>query len=473
MGLRASVVDPRTGEILKGNVTLDSQRARQDVLLASGLDPQHAGACGMAAGPDSSYLVDPADRASAESMALARIRQLSAHEVGHAIGLNHNFAASTRDRASVMDYPAPRVRIVDGRVDLSDAYANGIGAYDKTAISYGYRQFPAGANDKSELDRLVSDAIAGGMRYLADDEARPAGAADPRASLWDNGDDAVANLRHELRVRRLAIERFGTTNIADGQALSQLEAVFLPLYFHHRYHLQAAVKTVGGAHFSFSVRKDAKVSPETPIEVISPERQREALASSARRPGASRARGSGAHRRACSASRVGTDSVVREAFPKRTDPFFDPSGAASIAADMVVRGLLEPHRAARVVAFHARDARQPSLDEVIEAIVGRAFSSEPRETANRALVRIEVQRVVVDGLMRLSGDVSASPAVRAIATDGLRRLSQRLGVRRAPTYEAFRRMLRDDIERFLSRPFEPQKPTERLPVPQGDPIGGS
>ena len=469
----ASVVDPRTGEILKGNVTLDSQRARQDVLLGSGLDPQHAGACGMAAGPDSTYLVDPADRASAESMALARIRQLSAHEVGHAIGLNHNFAASTRDRASVMDYPAPRVRIVDGRVDLSDAYATGIGAYDKTVIAYGYRQFPAGANERGELDRLVSDAIGGGMRYLGDDEARPAGAADPRASLWDNGDDAVANLRHELRVRRLAIERFGTANIADGQALSQLEAIFLPLYFHHRYHLQAAVKTVGGAHFSFSVRKGAKASPETPIEVISPERQREALAAvlDALDPAELEV----PERIVALVPPVawGTDSIVREAFPKRTDPVFDPSGAASIAADMVVRGLLEPHRAARVVAFHARDARQPSLNEVIEAIVGRAFSSEPRETANRVLVRIEVQRVVVDGLMRLSGDVSASPAVRAIATDALRRLSQRLGVRRAPTHEAIRMMLRDDIERFLQRPFEPQKPTERLPVPQGDPIGGS
>lgn len=468
-----SVVDPRTGEIIKGNVTLDSQRARQDVLLGGGLEPQYAGACAMADGPDASYLVDSQGGATAEQMALARIRQLSAHEVGHAIGLAHNFAASTRNRASVMDYPAPKVNIVEGRIDLSDAYARGIGEYDKTAIAYGYRQFAAGANERTELDRLVSEALAGGMRFLSDEEARPASAADPRASLWDNGDDAVTNLRHEMRVRRLAIDRFGVASIADGQALSQLEALFLPLYFHHRYHLLAAVKTVGGAHFSFSVRKGAIVSPEPAIEVIPADRQRDALAAvlDALDPAELEV----PERIVALVPPVayGTDSVVREAFPKRTQPVFDPAGAAAIAAEMVVRGLLEPHRAARVVAFHTRDARQPSFADVVDAMVDRAFARPAGETAGRALVRLEVQRAVADGLMQLSGDVSASPAVRAIATDALRRLSKRL-VTTAPAADgAFRRTLRDDIERFLARPFEPQKPTERLPVPQGDPIGGN
>ncbi len=468
-----SVVDPRTGEIIKGNVTLDSQRARQDVLLGSGLDPQYAGACAMADGPDASYLVDPQGGATAEQMALARIRQLSAHEVGHAIGLAHNFAASTRNRASVMDYPAPRVKIVEGHIDLSDAYATGIGEYDRTAIAYGYRQFAPGANERTELDRLVSEAIAGGMRFLSDEEARPASAADPRASLWDNGDDAVANLRHEMKVRRLAMDRFGVASIADGQPLSQLEALFLPLYFHHRYHLLAAVKTVGGAHFGFSLRKGDRVSPAPAIEMIPADRQRDALAAvlDALDPAELEV----PERIVALVPPVayGTDSVVREAFPKRTQPIFDPAGAAAIAADMVVRGLLEPHRAARVVAFHTRDTRQPSFTEVVDGMVERAFARPAGETAGRALIRLEIQRVVADGLMQLSGDVSASPAVRAIATDALRRLSKRLASPAPATDGVFRRSLGDDIERFLARPFEPQKPTERLPVPQGDPIGGN
>lgn len=469
----ASVVDPRTGEIIKGNVTLDSQRARQDVLLASGLEPQHSGACGMAVGPDASYLVEAEDAVSAERMALARIRQLSSHEVGHAIGLTHNFAASTRDRASVMDYPAPRVRIEGGRIDLSDAYATGIGAYDRTAIEYGYRQFSESSNVKSELDAIVEKAIAGGMRYLSDDEARPAGASDPRASLWDNGDDAVANLRHELRVRRLAIDRFGLANVADGRAVSQLEAVFLPLYFHHRYHLQAAVKTIGGAHYAFSIRKGAGVSPDPAVEMIAPARQREALDAVLNALDPQTLEVPERVLVLVPPTAWGTDSVTREAFPKRTDPVFDPAGAASIAAEMVVRALLEPHRAARLVAHHARDAHQPSLNEVIDAMVDKAFASPAGEKGVRRLVRLEVQRVVADGLMQLSGDATASPVVSATASDALRRLSKRLATAGTPADGAFRRQLRGDIDKFLARPFETQRPTQRLPVPQGDPIGGN
>lgn len=468
----ASVVDPRTGEIIKGNVTLDSQRARQDVLLGSGLDPQHDGACGMTAGPGASHLVEPGDGVTAGQMALARIRQLSAHEVGHAIGLAHNFAASTRDRASVMDYPAPRARIAGERIDLSDAYATGIGVYDRTVIEYGYREFAPGTDAGAELDRIVTTAIAGGMRYLSDDEARPAGGADPRASLWDDGDDAVASLRHEMQVRRVAMARFGLTNLTEGQALSQLEAAFLPLYFHHRYQLTAALKTIGGSHFAFSVRKGASVSPQPAVEVIPPEKQRDALAAVLDAIDPAELEVPDRILAVIPPVAWGTDSIIREAFPKRTDPMFDSAGAASIAADLVVRGLLEPHRAARVVACHARDARQLSFADVTDALIGKAFEVDPRESGSRTLVRIEVQRTVVDGLMRLAGDVSASPAVKSIAFESLERLSTKLGAPVTGATSSFRRMLRNEIVRFLDRPFDPQRPAERLAAPQGDPIGG-
>jgi hypothetical protein len=237
------VLDPRTGEILKGNVTLGSLRVRQDILLAKGLlplfdDPEVV--------PSFDYLaaLDPA--VSPTAMALARIRQLSAHEVGHTIGLSHNFAASTYGRASVMDYPAPMVQIRDGRLDLSDAYASGIGEYDKLAVRYAYSEFPEGTDEPAALEQIIREGIEAGMLYLTDKDARPEGASHPLANLWDNGDDPIEMLRHQMKVREIGLANFGLRNIPRGQPVSLLETVLMPLYLHQRYQVEAAVKSVGG-----------------------------------------------------------------------------------------------------------------------------------------------------------------------------------------------------------------------------------
>ena len=195
----SSITDPRTGEIIKGVVTLDSQRIRQDNLLGTGLVPvfgdgRRGAGCefGAAAAADTEYLAQLDPAADPAQMSLARIRQLSAHEVGHTLGLAHNFAASTYGRASVMDYPAPLVEIKNGRLDLSNAYATGIGAYDKFAITYAYAQFPRGADEAAELEKMLEAGVKAGMLFISDDDARPAGAAHPLANLWDNGGDPVA-----------------------------------------------------------------------------------------------------------------------------------------------------------------------------------------------------------------------------------------------------------------------------------------
>ncbi len=257
-----SVVDPRTGEILKGNVTLGSLRIRQDYMLGSGMVPQSAEsaatpdmhadhfACDFGALPELDYLADLDPASDAVAMSLARIRQLSAHETGHTLGFAHNFAASTYGRASVMDYPAPAVGVKDGHLDLSDAYGTGIGAFDKFSVTYAYAQFAPGADEERELQKIVAGGIAGGMLFISDEDARPAGAAHPLASLWDNGADPVATLRHEMEVRRVGLSQFGLGSIPDGTPLSMLEAKLLPLYLHHRYQLQAAVKTVGGLSYT-------------------------------------------------------------------------------------------------------------------------------------------------------------------------------------------------------------------------------
>ena len=223
----STVIDPRTGEILKGRVTLDSLRARQDALIGAGLltGEAPAGACAAGAGPGAEHLAGLDPTAEPAAMVLARIRQLSAHEVGHTLGLAHNFAASACGRASVMDYPAPLVKIRDGNsLDLSDAYAKGIGTYDLLAIRYAYAQFPDPADEAKRLKEIVRQGVSDGLLFLSDSDARPAGAAHPLANLWDNGDDPVASLRHEMKVRAIGLERFGLNNLADGAPLSDLEA---------------------------------------------------------------------------------------------------------------------------------------------------------------------------------------------------------------------------------------------------------
>lgn len=469
-----AVVDPRTGEILKGNVTLGSLRVRQDHLIGTGLVPQTVASAGrscelgMAPGDDHLAALDPA--IDVEAMALARIRQLSAHEVGHTLGFAHNFAASTYGRASVMDYPAPLVTIKDGKLDLSDAYASGIGRYDKFAVAYAYTQFDASADERKELDRIVREGIAAGMLFLTDADARPAGAAHPLANLWDNGDDPVAMLRHQLEVRRIGLERFGLDSIAEGTPLSLLEAKLLPLYLHHRYQLQAAAKTLGGASYTHAVKAGDGPVPSEVVEVVPAARQREALAALLDcldpealtlpdrilslippRPG------------------LYDDGTV-EMFPARTSPLFDPLAAATVAADLPVSALLQPERAARLVDFASRAADQPGFEEVVAALIQRTWDGKRPGDARQAAVFDAIRRLVVTRLIDLAGDPEAATTVRAVATKALTTLAGRLAVGQGPQ-SAFEVETLREINRFLDRPGPTDQRSAPPSTPQGDPIG--
>ncbi|HET7436411.1 MAG TPA: zinc-dependent metalloprotease [Thermoanaerobaculia bacterium] len=446
-----SVTDPRTGEIIKGNVRLGSLRIRQDVLLARGLVPQYDELADEVLSQ-----LDP--KTSPSLLALARIRQLAAHEVGHTLGLDHNMAASTYARGSVMDYPAPRILIKDGKLDFSEAYATGVGPYDIFAIRYGYVQLAPGADEDAELTKLAHDV----PLFVKDADARPVSAAHPLASVWDNGADPVTMLKHEMEVRRIALEQFGLKNLAVGEPLSSLEEKLLPLYLHHRYQLEAAAKSIGGLYFTYAVKEKGEIFPTEVRRIVPAAQQRLAVDTvlSTLDP-----------KFLTLPQRIidlipprafGYEGGIAELFEKRTTPAFDPISAAMTSADITLAALLDPNRAARLVQFHDENADNPSLHELLDRLNGVAAAQGAITRATRSLYVLR--------LSELAADRDADAQVRAEATDALRRLSAKLVATKDDAENAHRRATRDDIERFLNRPAEAVKPAKPVEVPPGPPI---
>jgi hypothetical protein len=463
------VTDPRTGEVIKGNVTLGSLRVRQDFTIGDGLIPQFAGsACLADMSPEPDYLAALDPSADVTAMSLARIRQLAAHETGHTLGFGHNFAASSYGRASVMDYPAPWVDIKDGKLDLTNAYARGIGDFDKFSVKFAYAQFAPGANEAQELEKILEDGVAQGMLYIQDSDARPLSSAHPMASLWDNGTDAVATLAHEMEVRRIGLSQFGLTAIPVGTPLSELELRLLPLYLHHRYQAIAASKSIGGVYFTYAVRTPGGPNPNRVAEIVPAKTQKAALQALLDTLDVDVLRIPERILRLIPPTASGYGGGTAERFDKRTEPTFDPLGAAGIAADVTVTALLQRERAARTVEQHGRDAAIPGFGEIVSALVQRTWGGARAADGYGQSIQEAVQSVVVQRLMDLAADTQASPQVRAQATAGLRRIKTIT----ASIATAHASAARDDINRFLSRPAETFRKTDPLPTPPGEPIGG-
>lgn len=471
----ASVTDPRTGEIIKGNVSLGSLRIRQDMILANGMIPPYAamgehGFCAFGDSPDLSYL--SADEKSASEMAIARIRQLSAHEIGHTIGFGHNFAASSYGRASVMDYPAPLVNIKEGRLDLSDAYSAGIGAFDKYSVKYAYSHFPAGADESAELARIVAQGEKDGMLFISDDDGRSVGTAHPLASTWDNGPDAIAMLRHEMNVRRIGLRDFGLRNIPDGTPVSELERLLVPLYLHHRYQLIAAIKSVGGMYFSYAVKTDGKPAPARFREIVAPEKQRDAIKAVLETIRPEELAFPESTLALLPPRADGFDNGIGEYFEKRTEPVFDSMSAAAINAEFAISGLLDPRRAARMIEFNAQDKKYPHFRESVAALVNTVWKSPRPANGYHAAIERAMQYLLVQRLMDLAANPDATPAVRAVANRALVDLGTELKAARSASPDGDQRQLiQQEIERFLARPEAPRQRPAQLQTPAGEPIG--
>jgi len=453
------IVDPRTGEIINGHVNFDALRVRQVFLIAQGLlDPF---------GRDKDK--NPAALQRANEMALARIRQLAAHETGHTLGLMHNYAGSIVNRSSVMDYPPPTVALgADGHPDVSDAYAVGIGEWDKVSIAYGYSDLSQANKETQSLDKILDDAFSRGLLYLTDQDARPLGSASPIAHLWDTGSNDLDGLRRVMAVRAAAIRNLSENAIPEHTPMATLEDVLVPVYLYHRYQAAAVAKSIGGLDYSFNLRGSKDKAPE----IVPAAQQRDSI-------------------------RAVLDTLSpqvlalpepllkmipprppeypggRENFSRRTSPAFDALAPAEAAAEIITNLLLQPERAQRMIEYHALDAGNPSFDELVDDLLAATWKTQPSSGYKGAIQRT-VNSVVLDQLMTLAGDDRASAQVRGVAALKLDELKKWISTQ-APSakdyaVQAQLFFAKSQIDRFQRYPAEIHLTTP-APPPDGDPIG--
>ena len=388
----ASYIDPRTGEIIKGVVTLGSDRHRQDMLIMEGiLQPYVDG--------------KPYDKRMQE-VALARVRQLSAHEIGHTLGFTHNFAASERDRASVMDYPFPRINLKsDGTIDVSDAYAKGIGSWDKRAITWGYQDFPKGTDEDTALDKYMDETIKLGFKYIPD----IGGYTHPASHQWDDGADPIAELDKLMKIRRKALDSFSEKAIMKGAPMATIEEVLVPTYLIHRYQIEAVAKSVGGLYFTHAVKGDA----QEPTKMVDPMVQWKAFdALMATITPDALALPDGLISK-IPPRPTGYSSSV-ELFTGFTGPTFDPIAAASSAAAETLSSLLDAERAARLIEYHARDAKQPGFIAVADKLLDQTWKA-PMPAGYKGELQTMVNNLTLKYLLELAGNTRTTGNVKGQA----------------------------------------------------------
>ena len=446
----ASVVDPRTGEILKGHVSLGSLRIRQDYLIAQAL-------------------LGATDKTGDENpllqMALARIRQLSVHEIGHTLGFIHNFASSYNGRASVMDYPHPYVKLTNDKIDLSEVYSTGIGEWDKVSIAYSYQDFQNEIDEKKALDNIIQNSIDKGLLFISDRDARAKGGAHINAHLWDNGTNAAKELDRVLKVREKAINNFSSENIKNGEPYAVLEDIFVPLYFFHRYQVEAASKMIGGMTYSYAVKGDGQAI----VNHVNPKVEREALKSVLN---------------AISVKTLKIPTTILKLFPPRPNGFertresfkskngvaFDALNAASTATELVVAFLFHPERASRMVQQKAFSEKQLGLDELIDAVIESSFKMKHTNGYDNELQH-SINYMVLQGLLDLTISSRATFQAKSIALEKTKELKTWLeNTKNEGVNNMYTKGYIEVINNFFKEPKQFKKDTSPK-IPEGSPIG--
>ena len=464
----ASITDPRTGEILKGKVTLGSLRVRQDYLIAQGLTAR--------------FENNAADTAALMPMALARLRQLAAHEVGHTLGLPHNYIASAINRSSVMDYPHPQVDIQGTAnaptLSLSNAYAIGIGEWDKAAITYGYQDFPRGTNEKTALDGLIQAYLKKGLKFLSDQDARPEGSAHPQTHLWDaGGADATDELVRTLKIRQIALANFSASKIPVGMPMANLEEVLVPMYMFHRYQVEAASKVLGGVSYTYALRGDGQLV----VQTVPAEQQRRALGALLSTLDPKTLAVPKAILDLIPPRAFGYDSNPREVFKRHTGLTFDPMGPPEAAANLTLRLLLNPERCARLLNQKALNPTMPGLTDVLNGLIDVTVKPMRRNVSEAQTYAEAIQQMtsrrLLESLIALASDKDADGRVRSVAHDAIRTTKTNY-IRPNYTGGAFGSNVMDStpnqmlwlIQQFERNPQQPPVASTALPAPDGAPI---
>lgn len=367
----SSVIDPRTGEIIKGHVTLGSLRVRQDYLIALGLT--------------SPFSVKNADTQAQKEMALARIRQLSAHEVGHTLGIAHNFAASENNRASVMDYPHPYVSLKNGKISLDDAYDVGIGVWDKKVIEYGYQDLSMLSDESTALLDVVKQSRAKGLLYQSDPDSRAMHSANQQGHLWDNGKDPVDELKRVYKIREFALQKFGLDSITEGASLSSIQESMVPIYLFHRYQLEAATKLLGGVEYEYEVKGDYE-NPKG-VKAVPAEKQSQALDAIMTSMTPQFLDLSPELRKLITPKAYG-ERNSRESFKGRMGVVFDPQSAAESAAAFSLRLLLRPERLNRMAMQKMNDEDYLGVDGLVGVLFEQNIKSMKSKNAHRLQARL-------------------------------------------------------------------------------------
>jgi hypothetical protein len=444
----SSVIDPRTGEIIKGHVSLGSLRIRQDFLIAQAL-------------LNKPFAESDNDYKPMLEMALARIRQLGAHEVGHTLGFTHNFAASTYDRASVMDYPHPTIKLTNGEVDLSNAYAKGIGVWDKITVAYSYSQFDSITNERQALNKILKGAQDQGLRFITDYDARIQSGAHALAHLWDNGKSASEELNNLLEVRAKAIENFSVDNIRTNEPYSVLEDVFVPLYFLHRYQTEAATKVIGGLDYNYAVKGDGELI----VKPIDAKTQRETLT---------------AIQNTLTAATLAIPEDKLKLFPPRAYGYgktresfkgnmgvaFDPFGAVETSCDMTLGLLLNAERINRIYQQHVMDPDQLDIQELIQTLSSNTIKKKT-DASYMGEVQQTINISILKHIMAVCGSDKLLPQVQALVVFEVMKLKVILQERRIDPIAI---LLVKEIDKFLGNPSGYKAP-EVPKIPDGSPIG--